>query len=77
MYIFYYAGGKFGEVDEVFLTKKHSPDARCGGTGRVRCAVGIWPKQVERTGRSALDAGGLLCARPVLARVSALDCKGF
>ena len=27
--------------------------------------------------QSAPDAGYLLCARPVLARVSALDCKVF
>ena len=27
MHIFYYAGGKIGEVAGVFLAKEHSPDA--------------------------------------------------
>ena len=34
MHIFYYAGGKFGEVAEVFLLEKHSLDAAFRGTGR-------------------------------------------
>jgi len=38
--IFYCAGGKFGEVAEVFLTEKHSPDTGVGSTGRCTCASG-------------------------------------
>ena len=40
MLIFYYVGGKFGEVMEVFLAKKHSPDAGVGCTGRWNRASG-------------------------------------
>ena len=68
MYIFYYADGKFGEVVEVFLTEKHSPDAVHRGTER-------WPEHpvscqcLTRLGlstrRSALDAGYSLFACPV------------
>ena len=29
VHIFYYAGGKFGEVVGVFLAEKHSPNAGC------------------------------------------------
>ena len=41
MYIFYCAGGKFGEVAGVFLAEKHSPDAECRGTGRWSRASGV------------------------------------
>ena len=41
MYIFYCAGGKFGEVVGVFLTEKHSPDAAYGGTGRWLLASSV------------------------------------
>ena len=34
MNIFYCAGENFGEVTGVFFTKKHSPDAGVGSTGR-------------------------------------------
>jgi len=34
VYIFYCAGGKFGQVVRVFLTKKHSLNAGVGSTGR-------------------------------------------
>jgi len=68
VYIFYCAGGKFGEVAGVFLIDKHSPDAVHGGTGR-------WPERPVccqclallglSTGCTAPDAGCSLFMRPV------------
>jgi len=54
-----------------------SLDVVIRGTGRVWCTVGVWPERAECTGRSALDTGYLLCACPVLARVSVLYYKVF
>ena len=51
MYIFYCAGGKFGEVAGVFLSRKHSPDALRGGTGRWPLASGVLTSVAECTGR--------------------------
>ena len=50
MYIFYCAGGKFGEVAGVFFTEKHSPDALRGGTGRWPLTSGVLSGVAERTG---------------------------
>ena len=66
MHIFYCTGRKFGEVTEVFLTEKHSPDALRGGTGRWPLASGVLSGAAECTGRteespvlSVRCAGGL------------------
>jgi hypothetical protein len=67
----------FRKSRECFLLEKHSPDAVHRGTGHVWCIVGVWPKRAECTGRSARDIKDLLCARPVLVRVGALDCAVF
>ena len=55
MHIFYYAGGKFGEVTGVFLTEKHSPDALRGGTGRWPLASGVLSGVAECTGRTGVS----------------------
>ena len=64
--------GIFGEVAGVFLTKKHSPDAGVGSTGRWSRASGaVSVTLVCRAHRSlAPDAGRLLFARPVVRDVS-------
>ena len=41
MHIFYYTGGKFGEVAGVFSLEKHSPDAGLGGIGCSTYAFGV------------------------------------
>ena len=50
---FYCAGGKFGEVVGVFLSRKHSSDALRGGTGRWPLASGVLSGAAECTGRTA------------------------
>ena len=56
MHIFYCTGEKFGEVARVFLTKKHSPDAGVGSTGRWPRASGV--RSVGGSGvQNAPDAG--------------------
>jgi len=65
VYIFYCAGGKFGEVAGVFLSpdggvgstsEKHSPDGGVGSTGRWSRASGV--VSVCGSGvQSAPDAG--------------------
>ena len=64
---FYCAGGRFGEVAGVFLSRKHSPDALRGGTGRWPLASGVLSGAAECTGRtgespvlSVRCAGGLV-----------------
>jgi len=52
VHIFYCAGGKFGEVAGVFLSRKHSPDALCGGIGRWPLASGVLSGATEGTGRT-------------------------
>jgi len=52
VYIFYCAGGKFGEVAGVFLTKKHSSDAGVGSTGR-------WTRE---SGALSVAGVGIECA---------------
>ena len=62
MHIFYCAGGKFGEVAGVFLSRKHSPDALCGGTGRWPLSSGVLSGAAEctgRTGESPCSASGV------------------
>jgi len=44
VYFFIALVGNFGEDARVFLTEKHSPDAACRVTGRVRCAVSAWTR---------------------------------
>ena len=72
MYIFYCAGGKFGEVAEVFLAEKHSPDAGVGSTGRWSRASGVVSvAQVCRAHWTlAPDAERLLFKRLVVCDVS-------
>ena len=54
-YIFYCAGGKFGEVAGVFLSRKHSPDALRGGTRRWPLASGVLSGVAECTGRTGVS----------------------
>ena len=72
MYIFYCAGGNFGEVAGVFFAEKHSPDAGVGSTGRWSRASGVVSvTQVCRAHRTlAPDVGRLLFERPVVCDVS-------
>ena len=58
--------GKFGEVAGVFLAEKHSPDAKCRGTGRWSRASGVVSVVQVCTGRTGVSpvlsvrcAGGL------------------
>jgi len=58
--------GKFGEVAGVFLSRKHSPDALRGGTGRWPLASGVLSGAAECAGRIGVSlvlsvrcAGGL------------------
>ena len=44
--------GFFGEVAGVFLSRKHSPDALRGGTGRGPLASGVLSGAAECTGRT-------------------------
>ena len=67
MHIFYCAGGNFGEVAGVFLSRKHSQDALRGGTGRWPLASGVLSGVAECTGRTGVSpvlsvrcAGGLV-----------------
>jgi len=55
VYIFYCAGGKFGEVAEVFSTEKHSPDALRGGTGRWPFASDVLSCVAECTGHTGVS----------------------
>ena len=55
MYIFYCAGGKFGEVAGVFLAEKHSPDAGAGSTGRWSRASGVVSVAQVCTGRTGVS----------------------
>ena len=57
--------GNFGEVAGVFLSRKHSPDALCGGTGRWPLASGVLSGIEECTGRTGVS--------PVLN----VRCEGF
>ena len=66
VHIFYYAGGSFGEIAGVFLSRKHSPNALCGGTGRWLLASGVVSGAAECTGRTGES--------PVL---SVLVCRRF
>jgi len=52
VHIFYCAGGNFGEVAGVFLSRKHSPDALRGGTRRCPLASGVLSGAAECTGRT-------------------------
>ena len=76
MYIFYCAGGKFGEVAGVFLTEKHSPDALRGGTGHWPLASSVLSglttgSRVHRTHRCESGA-----QRPVCGRFATLFAHG-
>ena len=44
--------GFFGEVVGVYLSRKHSPDALRGGTGRWSLASGVLSCAAECTGRT-------------------------
>ena len=71
MHIFYCADGKFGEVAEIFLTEKHSPNAGVSSTGRCICASGE-VSDSRACKPSTPDADRTLFARPVV--LDAREC---
>ena len=73
MYIFYCAGGKFGEVAKVFLAEKHSPNAGVGCTGRWSRVSGVVSVAQVCTGRTGVSPMLSVRCAGGLATLSALE----